>query len=89
MFTKTNRQSFSGSISTKKTTPMKTNRHDRRAAAAQTRIRRSISGMPQEMQVEARRRATEKGGDPAEHMWAMIQESLDEEVAAPRDHPKR
>jgi hypothetical protein len=61
------------------------NRHDRRAAAAQMRVRH----MPQEIQDEATRRAAEKGGDPDEHLAAMIQESLDEEVAAPRDHPKR
>jgi hypothetical protein len=56
---------------------MKSNRHDRRA-----RVRCSIRHMPQAIQDEALRRAAEKGGDPDEHLSAMLQETLDRGVAA-------
>lgn len=46
------------------------------------RVKRSIRHMPQEIQDEALRRAAEKGGDPDEHLAAMMQETIDELTAA-------
>jgi hypothetical protein len=46
------------------------------------RIRRNLHRMPQAIQDEVFRRVAEKGGDPDEHLAAILQETADMMVAA-------